>query len=128
MDLHDPGSGKTPCGRSVRTMPIGNGLYWEAGAMRIPANHEITRKYVKQFDELALRPFVMDNPKTFLFARGERQTREKESEFRKFFNLKPAEADQSYGSLWDMSVYGVAKGLSSDDRKELEFANAFTSA
>jgi monoamine oxidase len=115
-------------GGRVRTMPIGNGLYWEAGAMRIPATHEITRKYVKQFEELALRPFVMDNPKTFLFARGQRQIREKESEFIKFFNLKPAEANESYGSLWDTSVYRVAKGLSSDDRKELEFANSFTSA
>ena len=46
-----------PGGR-VHTLrePFSDGLYAEAGAARIPANHELTLKYVKTFD-LPLEPF-----------------------------------------------------------------------
>jgi len=39
-------------GGRVRTRPIGNGLYWEAGAMRIPGNHDITLRYINEFKKI----------------------------------------------------------------------------
>ncbi len=117
-------------GGRVRTRPIGNGLYWEAGAMRIPKNHDITRKYIAEFSELECRPFVMFNPKTFYFCRGKRSTDEKE--IRKSFALKPAESEMLSEDLWDLSVKNIAKGigpggLSSSEQYELRSANTFTS-
>jgi monoamine oxidase len=115
-------------GGRVRTRPIGDRWYWEAGAMRIPTKHKITRKYVNEFDELKLRLFVTDNQKTFLFARGHREVRERECDFRKLFKLKPTEADQSYGELWNISVDQVAQQLSLGDQNALRSANSFTSS
>src|SRR4028119_1154491 len=48
-------------GGRARTLRFGNGLYGEAGAMRIPLRHEITRHYVKEFG-LPLRPFGASDP------------------------------------------------------------------
>jgi monoamine oxidase len=109
-------------GGRVRTRPIGNGLYWEAGAMRIPGAHSITRKYIAEFSELECRPFVMSHP--LLFCRGKRSSDEKE--IRKLFALKPAERDKSSGDLWNLSVFDIAKGLSLQEQEELKTANTFT--
>ena len=59
-------------GGRTRTLRFGDGLYGEAGAMRIPARHEITRHYVREFG-LPLRKFVLSNPQAYYFLRGERQ-------------------------------------------------------
>src|SRR6185295_3577662 len=80
-------------GGRVRTMPIGDGLYWEAGAMRIPKEHRIVRKYICSFKELELRPFVMYSSRTFLFARGKRATAE--ADIKTQFKLTPEEAELS---------------------------------
>ena len=58
-------------GGRTRTLRFGDGLYGEAGAMRIPTRHEITRHYVREFG-LPLRKFVLSNPKAYYFLRGER--------------------------------------------------------
>ena len=51
-------------GGRVRTQQLGDGLYGELGAMRIPANHHLTRHYVNKFG-LKLRPFVQSNPDAY---------------------------------------------------------------
>src|SRR5260370_38134522 len=61
-------------GGRIRTRPMGDGLYWEAGAMRIPKEHRITRKYIDMFSELERRPFVMCSLGTFKVARGSSST------------------------------------------------------
>jgi monoamine oxidase len=120
-------------GGRVRTMPIGDGLYWEAGAMRIPTEHHIVRKYIRMFSELELRPFVMGSPRTFLFARGKKATAE--ADIKTQFRLTPEEAKLSSQTLWQGSVKGVAQGektqgfpdpLSQDELKHLRTANTFT--
>jgi monoamine oxidase len=58
-------------GGRTRTLRFGDGLYGEAGAMRIPENHDITRRYVSEFG-LPLRNFVLSNPKAYYFLRGQR--------------------------------------------------------
>ncbi len=49
---------RTRPGGRVHTLrePFSDGLYAEAGAARIPDNHELTLKYVKEFG-LPLEPF-----------------------------------------------------------------------
>src|SRR6266536_4320229 len=59
-------------GGRVRTLRFGGGLYGEAGAMRIPTRHELTRRYIAEF-HLPLRPFVYSNPKAYYFVRGKRR-------------------------------------------------------
>ncbi|MCA1458774.1 FAD-dependent oxidoreductase [Bradyrhizobium sp. BRP22] len=119
-------------GGRVRTIPIGEGLCWEAGAMRIPTKHCIVRKYIRAF-ELELRPFVMGSSRTFLFARGKRATAE--ADIKMQFKLTPEEAQLSSLELWQGSVKGVAQGrktqgfpdpLSQYELNELRTGNAFT--
>ena len=62
-----------PGGR-VHTLrePFSDGLYAEAGAARIPDNHELTLKYVKEF-ELPLEPFYPSRLSAVRFDRGQRE-------------------------------------------------------
>jgi monoamine oxidase len=62
-----------PGGR-VHTLrePFSDGLYAEAGAARIPDNHDITLKYVKEF-ELPLEPFYPSRLSAVRFDRGRRE-------------------------------------------------------
>jgi monoamine oxidase len=46
-----------------------DGLYAEAGAMRIPESHDLTVAYCRRF-HLPLRPFTSGNPQAFLYLRG----------------------------------------------------------
>src|SRR5687768_6472379 len=59
-------------GGRVRTLRFENGLYGEAGAMRVPLRHELTRHYVKELG-LSLRKFVQSNPEAYYYARGHRE-------------------------------------------------------
>ncbi len=117
-------------GGRIRTRPMGDGLYWEAGAMRIPKEHRITRKYIDMFSELELRPFVMYSSRTFKCARGSRST--DEAEIKKKFRMKADEAKLTSDQLWQLTVKDIAQGksqngLSPDELEQLRTANTFTS-
>lgn len=51
--------------------PFSDGLYAEAGAMRIPRSHAITMAYIQHFG-LPVRPFTMSNPNGFVYMHGVR--------------------------------------------------------
>lgn len=114
-------------GGRVRTQPIGNGLYWEAGAMRIPAAHCTVHRYVTELG-LKLRPFVMYSAKTFWYAKNTLTT--DANHIKSLFNLSDAE---KAADLWALSVVDVAKGkdrrfrLSAREQEELRTANSFRS-
>ncbi len=61
-----------PGGR-VQTLrePFTDGLYAEAGAMRIPRAHRLTLAYVEKFG-LNVSPFTMDNGQGFYYLNGQR--------------------------------------------------------
>jgi len=65
---------RTRPGGRVHTLrePFADGLYAEAGAARIPNNHDLTLKYVKEF-ELPLEPFYPSRLNALRFDRGERE-------------------------------------------------------
>ena len=51
--------------------PFAPGLWAEAGAMRIPRSHALTRALIERYG-LATQPFTMDNPQTYCFFGGQR--------------------------------------------------------
>jgi monoamine oxidase len=65
---------RTRPGGRVHTLrePFSDGLYAEEGAARIPDNHNLTLKYVKQF-ELPLEPFYPAQLNAVRFDRGSRE-------------------------------------------------------
>ena len=65
---------RTRPGGRVLTLrePFSDGLFAEAGAARIPANHELTLKYIKEFN-LELEPFYPRNLSALRFDRGSRE-------------------------------------------------------
>jgi monoamine oxidase len=65
---------RTRPGGRVHTLrePFSDGLYAEAGAARIPENHDLTLKYVKEFG-LPLEPFYPSRLSALRFDRGRRE-------------------------------------------------------
>src|SRR5207244_6397098 len=65
---------RTRPGGRVHTLrePFSDGLYAEAGAARIPDNHDLTLKYVKEF-ALQLEPFYPARLNAVRFDRGGRE-------------------------------------------------------
>jgi monoamine oxidase len=65
---------RTRPGGRVHTLrePFSDGLYADEGAARIPENHDLTLKYVKQF-ELPLEPFYPSRLNAIRFDRGSRE-------------------------------------------------------
>lgn len=65
---------RTRPGGRVHTLrePFSDGLYAEAGAARIPDNHELTLKYVKEF-ALPLEPFYPSSLSALRLDRGRRE-------------------------------------------------------
>ena len=65
---------RTRPGGRVHTLrePFADGLYAEAGAARIPDNHELTLRYVKEFN-LELEPFYPRRLNAVRFDRGRRE-------------------------------------------------------
>jgi len=76
------------------------GLYIEAGAMRIPRVHDLTLEYCNLFG-LQLRPFVMGNPKAFVYVGGERMTMAEADEHpeRLPFELEEHERGRTYSEM-----------------------------
>ena len=59
-------------GGRARTLRFENGLYGEAGAMRIPEGHELTRQGARPH----AAPFVQSNPEAYVYLRGRRAHQE----------------------------------------------------
>jgi monoamine oxidase len=108
----------THVGGRTRTLRFGDGLYGEAGAMRIPTRHQITRKYVREFG-LPLRKFILSNPKAFYFARGERQRIADAAKLNHLYDLREDERSKSPDDLWNDSVVRTLKSLTASEQSDL---------
>ncbi len=113
-------------GGRTRTLRFADGLYGEAGAMRIPTRHEITRHYVSEF-RLPLRKFVLSNPKAYYFLRGERQRIADVAKLNRLYALRDDERNKTPDDLWADTVGKTAAALSEQERRELT-GEALTSA
>ena len=109
---------KSHVGGRARTLRFAGGRYGEAGAMRIPAKHDLTRGYCKELG-LTLRPFVQSNPNAWLFARGTKARHKDEATIRNAFNLKGAEAAKSSDDLWAAVVVDRLNKMSPAEKADL---------
>jgi monoamine oxidase len=88
--------------------PFTDGLYAEAGAMRIPRTHDLTLAYCARFG-LRLTPFTMNNPQSYVFLSGRRwRSGEVQSNPACLpFALADGECGRTVDALWAESIAGL---------------------
>jgi monoamine oxidase len=105
-------------GGRARTLRFEGDLYGEAGAMRIPQRHEITRHYVKELG-LTLRPFVHSNPEAYYYLRGTKERIKNVKNLNHLYRLTEAEKNKTPDDLWADAVGSVVKKLTDSERADL---------
>ncbi|HZI85071.1 MAG TPA: FAD-dependent oxidoreductase [Casimicrobiaceae bacterium] len=105
-------------GGRARTLRFEGGLHGEAGAMRIPARHQLTRQYIAEF-HLPLRPFVFSNPKAYYFVRGTRCRVGDVKSLYGLFALRDDERTQTPDYFWDAAVGKALRSLSEEEKVDL---------
>jgi monoamine oxidase len=105
---------QTRVGGRVLTVrePFSDGLYAEAGAMRIPRSHQLTLAYVERFN-LPTTPFTMDNPHAYYYLNGQRhRIADAQRDPRLLgFELAPHEQEQSAGQMWAAELKPIRQEL-----------------
>lgn len=90
-------------GGRVYTMrePFTNGLYAEAGAMRIPRSHTLTMAYIEKFG-LETMPFTMGNPNGYYYVNGRlHRIRDVERDFSLMgFGVAESEIGRTALAMW----------------------------
>jgi len=92
--------------------PFAEGLFAEAGAMRLPRNHRLTMAYVERFD-LPTVDFTDSNPDAFLYLNGRRlRWREAEEDPADLgFDLEGEERQRPIFDLWEDALQPYAERL-----------------
>lgn len=95
---------------STLRAPFTDGLYGEAGAMRIPRSHALTLAYVERF-RLATSPFTASNPHGYQYLHGQRERISAASEDPASlgFELTADETGKSAAQLWGEVLAPIAK-------------------
>jgi monoamine oxidase len=103
-------------GRVYTLRKFAPGLYAEAGAMRIPAVHDLTLGYCEHFG-LSLRPFLMGNPKGLVYVGGRRMTAEQAglTPDELGFTVADHERGRSYADLWEDATRDMRAWLAEDE-------------
>lgn len=105
-------------GGRVRTLRFEGGLHGEAGAMRVPTRHEITRKYLREFG-VPLSKFVYSNPQAYLYARGKRVRVAEGKELMPLFRLRDDEKSQTSDDFWGAAIGKTLSALSDAEKRDL---------
>lgn len=105
-------------GGRVRTMRFEGGLSGEAGAMRIPTSHALTRHYIEQM-KLQLRPFVMGNPEGYYYQRGQRVRSKDSRQLSQRYKLTDAERQMSVDDIWAAAMYKPLEGVSDQVKAQI---------
>jgi monoamine oxidase len=114
-------------GGRVRTLRFEDGLYGEAGAMRIPEGHHITRRYVTELG-LSLRPFVQSNGEGFVYLRGRRARIKNVHELGAAYDLRDAEKGRTPDHFFADAVTARLKRLSEAEKTDLSADEPQTNA
>jgi monoamine oxidase len=104
-------------GGRIRTLRFGQ-RYAEAGAMRIPFKHDLTRFYIDEF-ALALRRFVQFNGDAFVLARGKKVRTRDASLLLSRYDLTDEEVKLGDVGLWNKTVGELARSLTDDEKADL---------
>lgn len=112
-------------GGRVRTLRFEGGRYAEAGAMRIPTGHLITRFYI---DECNLQPrrFVFANDNAYFRVRGRQVRVSEKAELHELFALLPHEKSQGDDGIWAEVVLGLLDSLSESEKADMYAASPAT--
>jgi monoamine oxidase len=106
--------GRSRVGGRIHTLrePFSDGLYAEAGAMRIPQSHHLTLAYCRRFN-LTLTPFTSGNPEAFVSLRGRRhRAREIHANPRLLpFELALLEQGETIGELWNRTLSEIVAAV-----------------
>jgi monoamine oxidase len=105
-------------GGRAGTLRFETGLYGEAGAMRVPKGHALTRHYIAEFG-LSLSPFLQSNPEAFYFVRGRRERIKDVSRLNALYALTETEREKSPDDLWAGSLVKRLQALSPEERIDL---------
>lgn len=114
-------------GGRVRTLRLQEGLYGEAGAMRVPEAHQITRHYLKELG-VALRPFVYTNDNAWCYLRGQRARLKDLDTLKPCFVLSERERVMSPAAMWKSSVVDRLEKLSTAEKADLLASHLTTPA
>lgn len=114
-------------GGRVRTLRLQDGLYGEAGAMRVPESHQITRHYLKELG-VALRPFVYTNDNAWCYLRGHRARLKDLDMLKPHFMLSERERKMSPADMWKASVVRRLEKLSAAEKADMLAAHLTTPA
>ncbi len=83
--------------------PFADGLYGEAGAMRLPLGHKLTQAYIQKF-KLETVPFTMGNPRTYIHLQGKKVRAADFDPFQYDFDLAPAERGRKPQEMMDEAL------------------------
>ncbi|MBI4670464.1 MAG: flavin monoamine oxidase family protein [Chloroflexi bacterium] len=92
--------------------PFSDGLYAEAGGMRLPKSHALTMAYVDKF-KLKTSPFTMGNPQCYVFVNGRKM---RLADFRLNpdelgFAVNEVERGKTPAQLWELALDPLVKKL-----------------
>lgn len=92
--------------------PFTDGLYGEAGAMRVPRSHRLTLAYIERFG-LSTSPFTASNPNGYQYLHGERHriSDAAANPARLGFELAEGETGKTAAQLWGEALAPVASLL-----------------
>lgn len=95
--------------------PFSDGLYAEAGGMRLPKSHALTMGYVNKFN-LKTEPFTMGNPNCFVFMNGKKiRLREfREDTGLLGFELHENERGMTPSELWEHALEPITTKLTAE--------------
>ncbi|RIK42089.1 MAG: amine oxidase [Chloroflexi bacterium] len=104
-------------GGRIYTMrePFSDGLYAEAGAMRIPRSHDLTMAYIEHF-QLPIAPFTMDNPDGWVYLHGVKaRVRDIVADPSVLgFDVNEAERGYTHSQLWGQALKPLLDRLAVD--------------
>lgn len=85
--------------------PFAQGLYGEAGAMRIPRSHELTMAYIEKFG-LQTQDFVMGNPQAYVYIGGVKRRLADVQANPDILGFDTADSEKGRlaGDLWDGAI------------------------
>ena len=105
-------------GGRVRTLRFEGGLHGEAGAMRVPAGHKITRQYASDFG-LSLSKFVYTNPDAWLYVRGQRERVRDVAKLFPRFALRDDERTKTVDDFWNAAFAKTMASLAAEEKADL---------
>ena len=114
-------------GGRARTLRFEDGMYAEAGAMRVPKRHELTRHYLRELG-VPLRPFVHSNLEGYYYLRGRRERIRDGKRLNALFQLTERERGLSADDLWEAAVLRRLGALTDAERADLSSTAPTTAA